>query len=171
MVPVFYFCYLRFLMYKSILFGCIFVVANFTGCQLLADEKPDHSSLKAAMLDADRAFSQLSQQKGMRAAYMQFLDSTGVLLRPNSMPLIGADAVDYISMGNDSAFTMTWEPKGAHLAEAGDMGYTYGIYSIQPTQIDTTLYGTYVSIWKRQPDGSWKFVLDTGNEGIQMPNP
>ena len=158
-------------MYKSILFGCVLLATSLSACQFISTEKPDHGSLKAAMMDADRSFSKLSQQQGMRTAYMQYLDSTGVLLRPNTMPLIGADAIDYISMGNDSAFTMTWEPKGAHLAEAGDLGYTYGIYSIQPTNMDTTLYGTYVSIWKRQPDGSWKFVLDTGNEGIQMPNP
>ena len=25
-------------------------------------------------------------------------------------------------------------------------------------------YGHYISIWKKQPDGSWKFVFDTGNE-------
>jgi ketosteroid isomerase-like protein len=158
-------------MYKSFILALFFCLALLTSCQFLETEKPDFSSLKASMLEADRAFSQLSQQQGMRAAYMNFMDSTGVLLRPNTLPMVGADAVDYISMGNDSAFTMTWEPKGAHLAEAGDLGYTYGVYSIQPTHIDTTLYGTYVSIWKHQPDGSWKFVLDTGNEGIQMPNP
>jgi ketosteroid isomerase-like protein len=31
---------------------------------------------------------------------------------------------------------------------------------------DTVLRGTYVSVWKKQKDGKWKFMLDTGNEGI-----
>jgi ketosteroid isomerase-like protein len=31
---------------------------------------------------------------------------------------------------------------------------------------DTIIYGTYISIWKKQSDGNWKFVLDSGNEGV-----
>ena len=26
--------------------------------------------------------------------------------------------------------------------------------------------GTYVTIWQKQTDGSWKFVLDTGTQGL-----
>jgi ketosteroid isomerase-like protein len=33
--------------------------------------------------------------------------------------------------------------------------------------VDTFFAGTYVSIWKKQPDGKWKFILDSGNEGIE----
>lgn len=26
--------------------------------------------------------------------------------------------------------------------------------------------GTYVSVWKKDNKGEWKFVLDSGNEGL-----
>jgi ketosteroid isomerase-like protein len=26
--------------------------------------------------------------------------------------------------------------------------------------------GTYLTIWEKQPDGSWKFVVDTGTQGL-----
>jgi hypothetical protein len=29
---------------------------------------------------------------------------------------------------------------------------------------DTVEYGNYVTIWKRFPDGRWKYVLDGGND-------
>ena len=61
---------------------------------------------------------------------------------------------------------MQWKPKGGTIAQSGELGYTYGLYVLKPAGKDTTLYGTYVSIWKKQTDGSWKFVLDSGNEGI-----
>ncbi len=61
---------------------------------------------------------------------------------------------------------MTWKPKGANVAASGDLGYTYGVYEIHTSAQDTVLYGTYVSIWKKQQNGKWKFVLDSGNEGI-----
>ncbi len=122
---------------------------------------------KTAMIEADRAFSKLSEEKGMKHALMQFIDSKGVLLRPNAIPIAGAEAIDYISQGNDTSYTMTWEPNGGTTAKSGELGYTYGVYSLKPKNKDTVFYGTYVSIWKRQPDGNWKFVLQSGNEGIE----
>lgn len=124
---------------------------------------------RQSMIEADRAFSKLSETKGMRFAFMDYIDSNGVLLRPNTQPMVGANAIDFISQGNDTSYTMTWEPNGANVAQSGELGYTYGMYSIKPRNRDTVFYGTYVSIWKRQPDGKWKFVLDTGNEGIGTP--
>ena len=121
---------------------------------------------KTALMETDRAFSRLSAQKGMKYAMMQYIDSKGILLRPNALPIAGGDAIDFISQGNDSTYTMTWEPNGGSVAKSRELGYTYGMYSLKPNNKDTVLYGTYVSIWKKQPDGEWKFVLETGNDGV-----
>ncbi len=118
-------------------------------------------------MDADRAFSAMSQAKGIRNAFIEFIDSNGVLLRPNKLPLTGGYAMDFITQNNDSSFTMTWEPKNASISTSGDLGYTFGVYSIKPHAEDTVLYGSYVTIWKRQPNGKWKFVLQSGNDGIE----
>ncbi len=129
--------------------------------------EPDPVDYKTEMMAADRAFSRLSEEMGMKHALMQYIDNKGVLLRPNNVPIVGGQAIDYISQGNDTSYTMTWEPNGGSVAISGELGYTYGLYSLKPKNQDTVYYGTYVSIWKRQPDGKWKFVLETGNEGIQ----
>jgi len=127
----------------------------------------DDVDYKTAMLEADRDFSKMSEAKGMKYALMEYIDNKGVLLRPNSIPIVGGNAINYISQGNDTSYTMTWEPNGGSVAKSGELGYTYGLYSLKPNGKDTVLYGTYVSIWKKQPDGKWKFVLETGNEGIE----
>lgn len=119
------------------------------------------------LMDTDRSFSRLSEQKGIKSALIQFIDNKGVLLRPASLPIVGGHAIHYVSQLNDSTYTMTWEPKGASVAISGELGYTYGLYSVKPRHMDTVLYGTYVSVWKRQTDGNWKFVLQSQNEGIQ----
>jgi ketosteroid isomerase-like protein len=108
----------------------------------------------------------MSEEKGIKAALLYYIDGKGVLLRPNVVPLVGGNAVDYISQGADTTYTMTWEPSGGTVSKSGDLGYTYGVYSLKPKTRDTVLYGTYVSVWKRQEDGKWKFLLETGNEGI-----
>lgn len=122
---------------------------------------------KSALLETDRSFSKMSEEKGMKQALMQYIDSKGVLLRPNTVPIVGGEAINYISQGNDSSYIMTWEPSGGTVAQSGDLGYTYGVYSLKPHNKDTVLYGTYVNVWKKQTDGRWKFVLQTGNEGIE----
>ncbi len=121
---------------------------------------------KIKMMDADRAFSRLSEEKGMKRAFLDYIDSNGVLLRANHLPLLGADAIDYLIQQNDSSYTIKWEPKNGSVAASGDLGYTYGLYVLQPTSKDTLIYGNYVSVWKKQSDGNWKFVLDSGNQGI-----
>jgi ketosteroid isomerase-like protein len=53
------------------------------------------------------------------------------------------------------------------VALSGELGYTYGIYEVRSRGgIKTIGEGTYVTIWKKDRQGNWKFVLDAGNEGL-----
>ncbi len=150
---------------KKILF-IIFLSGIFISCW--QKKLPvNMAALKMELLDADRSFSKMSEMQGMRTAYMSYIDSNGVLLRPNNFPVTGGDAVNLISQSNDSAYIMTWEPKSSSIAASGELGYTYGIYSYKIKNTDSVLFGTYVTIWKKQPDGKWKFVLQTANEGVE----
>ena len=152
-------------MNRSLLFFSFLVL--FSSCRFF-DKKDKHSAedemLK--MMDADRAFSRMSEEKGMKNAFLEYIDSNGVLLRPNQLPLVGADAIDFLILQNDSGYVLQWEPKGGTVAISGELGYTYGVYALRPSTKDTMMYGNYVSIWKKQADGSWRYVLDSGNEGI-----
>ena len=116
------------------------------------------------LIKTDKAFAEMSRNTGMKKAFIEYIDNEGILLRPNHPPIIGADAIDFLSQVNDSSYTLTWNPAGGEIATSGNLGYTYGIYRLATK--DTVLKGTYVSIWKKQKDGKWKFVLDSGNPGI-----
>jgi len=135
------------------------------GC--IEPEKKSISSVKSEIIKTDEAFSNMSRQHGMKKAFIEYMDNEGILLRPNRPPIIGADAIEFLSQAVDTSYTLTWKPSGGEVSASGDLGFTYGIYTL--SLADTTLYGTYVSIWKKQEDGKWKFILDTGNEGIKDP--
>ena len=151
---------------KYLLFCIIFCAAACT-----TKSKPvDASSAISELMTTDKAFSQRSSEVGMNTAYIEFLDSNGVLLRPHQMTLMSADAVDYLIQQNDKDFTITWKPEKAAVAASGDLGYTYGYYAVKPSFADTSLYGTYISIWKKQKDGIWKLVLNSGNNDIGSGN-
>ncbi|MCY7291668.1 MAG: hypothetical protein LH615_05730 [Ferruginibacter sp.] len=130
------------------------------------EEATEIEKYKASLIKADEEFAELSMQKGLKEAYLEYIDSNGVLLRPNVIPIAGADAVDYIIGLKDTGYKMQWKPSNAVVAISGELGYTYGVYQLTPSIGDTAFYGTYVCIWKKQANGKWKFVLQTGNEGI-----
>ena len=146
---------------------CIIVVGVFTSCDFSKKDNSDSvSNNNTALLKADSDFADLSAEKGLREAYLENIDSNGVLLRPNYLPITDADAVDFIIGLRDTGYTMVWKPSKAMVAASGEMGFTYGVYEIKSSLIDTSLYGTYVTVWKKQEDGKWKFVLQSNNEGI-----
>jgi len=151
---------------KGILFICT-AVLFISSCKNNKKPEVDNTELKVEILETDRAFSALSQSKGLRNAFMDFIDNDAVLLRPNSLPLAGGEAMDLIIRSNDTMSVLTWEPKNVEISKSGDLGYTYGVYSRKRVDEDTVYFGTYVTIWKKQPGGKWKFVLQSGNEGVE----
>ena len=118
------------------------------------------------LMQIDKAFSEMSASQGMKTAFMEYLDSNGVLLRPNQMPLEGGDAVDWLIQQADNDYTLTWTPRHAEVSASGDLGYTYGIYNFKLKDSDSSQLGTYLRIWKKQQDGKWKLLQDSNNEGI-----
>jgi ketosteroid isomerase-like protein len=59
--------------------------------------------------------------------------------------------------------TVKWTPDFIEVSESGDLGYTYGQYlwTIISAEGDTSEFkGVFHTVWKRQDDGSWKYVWD-----------
>ena len=151
-------------MWKLLFFFNIFFLLSCNAKKTPAPENVYQE--KIAVMETDKAFSAMSEAKGMRQAFIEFMDSNAVLLRPDHLPIIGAKAIDFLLQQNDSSYTLKWQPHHASVARSADMAYTYGIWAMQPHSQDTVLYGTYISIWKKQQDGKWKYILDAGNDGL-----
>ena len=119
------------------------------------------------LIKQDQEFSDLSLQKGMKFAFLQYAADTAVLLQKNTMPLVGIRAISLAFKSfSDTGFVLTWEPQSATVSKSGDLGYTYGLYTSLNKADSSISRGKYVTIWSKQPDGSWKYVLDGGNEGL-----
>jgi ketosteroid isomerase-like protein len=121
-----------------------------------------------AMQQTDVDFARMAEDNGFRKAFLEYMEEDAVLLRDNHLPFIGAVAVQYISSINDSSFNISWEPQGGDVAESGDMGYTFGLYQLKTeTEVQS---GTYITVWRKQKDGKWKYVLDAGTQGLELEN-
>ena len=57
----------------------------------------------------------------------------------------------------------------AEVSKAGDLAYTQGVYTLivtdRKTKKPVTEKGTYVTVYKKQADGSWKAVADMATAG------
>lgn len=119
------------------------------------------------MMDADRAFSKMSEEKGISEAFVYYADENLILTGENRPPIIGIEELkSRFNRPKDPNVTLTWEPLKGEVAESGELGYTFGRWQINSktgSGADTITNGVYISVWKKQSDGSWKYVLDGGN--------
>ena len=157
---------------KKLLFLAI-VALGFSACH---DKDGEHhhtrmtpaimDSLRSDLLKTDIAFSELSEQKGRNAAFTQYAADNATLLRPFSGPITGRDSIHtMLSAHPDSLYKLTWTPISADVAKSGEMGYTYGTYSVDIKNVGHE-EGTYATVWHKDSTKAWKFILDTGNEGL-----
>ena len=105
------------------------------------------------------------------ALMAHFLDDANVL--PPDAPLAQGKEESravFASLEAMPGYSLTWSPlKGD---ASGHLGYTIGTYRIEvqdsegyPLAID----GKYMTVWKKQPDGTWKVAVDMFNANGAAP--
>jgi uncharacterized protein (TIGR02246 family) len=88
------------------------------------------------------------------------------LVEPGAAPKSGTDAIraGLTQMTADPAFRLEFGADHVQVAAAGDMGYSRGHFSLAmtdpQTRQPTTMRGSYLTVWQRQADGTWKAVED-----------
>ena len=121
------------------------------------------------LMDADIAFSDYSVKHGIQKAFIEFAHDSVVLLKDNCLPIVGKQSLmDSYKGRNDSGLVLTWKPEAATISQSGELGFTYGIWTLV-AKGDTT-QGTYLTVWKKNSAGQWKYAADTGNDGIKPQN-
>jgi ketosteroid isomerase-like protein len=126
------------------------------------------------MVKTEQAFSKMAEEKNTRDAFLAFIADDGLLFRPGAVngkkwmlehpgPPPPADKKPLLA----------WQPAYAGMAASGDMGFTTGPWEAKEDINDEKPrgYGHFVTVWKKQADGSWKFVVDLGISHPQSGGP
>lgn len=97
----------------------------------------------------------------------------GSVLAPNAPIATGREGIGKLFTGFFAlpGFTISWKPERVAVARSGDLGYTSGAYHLTFTGPDgrpITDDGKYVTVWKKQADGSWKVQLDIFNTDLPL---
>ncbi|HEX8746195.1 MAG TPA: DUF4440 domain-containing protein [Pyrinomonadaceae bacterium] len=118
-----------------------------------------------ALVAAERAFSRAAAERGTRDAFLAFMADDSIVFAPG--PVNGKKSWEPRPRRPG---LLSWEPIYADMSGAGDMGYDTGPWEFRPDGAGgkPTAFGNFMTIWKKQPDGSFKFALDLG---ISNPQP
>ena len=118
------------------------------------------------MLVVDRAFSKLAQTDGVPAAFAAYAAEDARMFPDGGAPYQGRDKVIARFSSWPEGATLSWTPIEGEAASSGDFGFTWGTYvfTMPGEGDDISEHGKYVSIWRKDADGAWKFILDIGNK-------
>jgi ketosteroid isomerase-like protein len=106
----------------------------------------------------DNEFSALAVAKGQPAAHAEFAAPDAVELLTDVT--YGRDAI-VASHANDG-FVLSWISSGGGMSASGDLGYTTGPFVVTVPGTTISIPGHFLTIWKRQPDGQWRYVVGSG---------
>jgi hypothetical protein len=114
------------------------------------------------MVEAERAFAKMAKEQNRRDAFLFYLADDVVTAGPDG-PVRGKESIKKQSVKPD---WLSWDVADAGIAAAGDMGYTTGPWEYYRNKTDEKpiAFGNFNSIWKVQPDGHWKNILDIGTQ-------
>ncbi len=134
-----------------------------TSCSRKTEINPD-ADHRAEIRQTEHDFRAAAQVNGVAEAFYRFADPSAVISRGRDSLISGKEGIrNYYDREVYKNATVEWEPEFVEVAAAGDLGYSYGNYcwQISDTAGQVSEYrGIYMTIWKRQADGTWKYVWD-----------
>lgn len=138
----------------------VLAAALLAGCAS-APASPINADLVIA---AERAFAARADEAGWVPAFREYVAPDGQLGQPGGYANAPQTLAETPDDGNRDLF---WWPAFAGIARSGDLGFTTGVVSADAAR---TPRGHYFTVWRRQPDGAWKWIYDGGVGPIAEPN-
>ncbi len=119
---------------------------------------------KMLLFDLEARFAKDVAQRG-GAAFADWFAEDGVALGNGVAPVVGRVAIVKSATWTPQSYQLTWTPTDAVMGPSADVGYTWGHFeghSKDAAGNPVTTSGRYITIWRKQPDGTWKVALDAG---------
>jgi ketosteroid isomerase-like protein len=120
----------------------------------------------ALLFDLEAKFAKATAEGGGKAFAAWFAED-GVSLANGQAPVRGQAAIAKQANWLPKDYQLLWTPTDGVMSPAGDMGYTWGHYEGHSRDADgnsKVTTGRYLTIWRKEKDGSWKVLLDASND-------
>ncbi len=145
------------------------LISLFGFCSLLAaagcSGPVDLAAETEALLATDKAASAASVERGAAHAFYLHAEEGALLLPDGGLPVLGRESIR-VAMSSLDDYELSWQPQEAVVSKSGDLGYTWGYYTLTSKGDQSTItpaQGKYLTVWKKQENGKWKVVVDMNN--------
>jgi len=110
----------------------------------------------APVVAAERAFAAETARVGINRGFTHWSVDDAVVFDEGRASTVRATYPDRERPEGEPS--LSWWPNFAGIARSGDLGFTTG-----GVEVGGRRTGHYFTVWKRQADGSWKWVYDGGS--------
>jgi ketosteroid isomerase-like protein len=125
----------------------------------------DKAGLKKELAGMEDAFCAMAKEKGLLVAFTHFAAPDVSFLDVDPRKWRGYEAVRERMGPDQPGVSVTWSAYFTDISDDGSLGYNYGRYEWRSPGADgkeSVHNGWFLTIWKRQPDGQWRYVMDNG---------
>ena len=149
------------------LLGLTASAALFTSCSDAPATVDTHDADVRAIKDDLAQWQKDFSAKDVEKLASHYSDDV-LVVNPGSPVMKGREAgkAAYKEFAADHAFSLTFEVSRVEVAKSGDLAYAQRPYKMTLTNPATKKpledKGTYVEVYKKQADGSWKSAVDMG---------
>jgi ketosteroid isomerase-like protein len=143
------------------------VVIAAASTSVAAQRPPDLDAAAAQIVKADAEFARAVAERN-RDRFLSFIADVTTFAGGSANELRSKDAVwkEWSEFFLPAGPTLTWTPTKGEVIGAGDIGYTTGRAVLRARGADGKVserHTQYITVWKKQGDGSWKVIFDTGS--------
>ncbi len=129
-----------------------------------ADGVDNRIAEEAAIRATDAAWVKAAQAKDVATMVSYYAENASVYI-PGQRLVEGKDAINraFASLMSMPGFALDFTPDTVMVARSGDIAYETGDYSMtmeDKSGKPQTSTAKYVVVWVKQPDGTWKAMLD-----------
>jgi len=149
----------------TLFFASLILTLSPHGSVIAGD--PDASDLAADLRATEEAFAHTMADRD-HGAFLSFLAEETVFFgRTGEIRGKEAVAAAWRPLYEGPEAPFSWQPESASVLASGTLGLTSGPV-LAP---DGRRIGTFNSVWRREPDGTWKVVFDRGCPACECPPP
>jgi ketosteroid isomerase-like protein len=119
---------------------------------------------KEEVRQMELSFSADLNQHGAAFAFRKYASPDAVIKREKDSLIYGPDAIyHFYNQGQQNKAKGYWAADKVEISADGTMASTYGKYRWVITDAagkETSYHGIFHTVWKKQSDGTWKYVWD-----------
>ncbi len=129
-----------------------------------------------ALKDNEARWNREFVAKDLEKLVAHYADNA-VLMAPGMASASGRDGIRKMlkEMVGDPALSLKFEASRVEVSSSGDLGFTQGSYQLTMTDPGSKQvihdHGSYVTTYRKQPDGSWKALADIATSEVPPPSP